>query len=79
MKSIQNIINIVEAANSLSYEIFNSTNTVNIVIEDFKGFDDNWNEIIVRVDAAEVAWAESLDGETVDGWKIVVTWASEDI
>ena len=79
MKNIQNIINTVEASNSLSYDIMNSTNTVIIVIEDFKGFDENWNEIIVRVDAAEVAWAEALDGETVDGWKIMTEWASEEI
>ena len=79
MKNIQNIINTIEAAAFLSYDIMNSTNTVIIVIEDFKGFDDNWNEIIVRVDAAEAAWAEALDGEEVDGWKIVTEWASEEI
>lgn len=79
MKNIQNIINTIEAAKSLSYEILNSTNTVVIVIEDFKGFDKDWNEIIVRIDAAEVAWAEALDGEEVDGWKIITEWASEDI
>jgi len=79
MKNIQNIINAIEAFKSLSYDIMNSTNTVIIVIEDFAGFDENWNEKIVRVDAAEVAWAESLDGETVEGWHIEVRWASEDI
>lgn len=80
MKNIQNIINTIEASESLSYDILNSTNTVVIVIEDFKGFDEDWNEILVRVDAAEAAWAEALDGgETVDGWKIVTEWASEEI
>lgn len=79
MKNIQNIINTIEASKSLSYDIMNSTNTVIIVIEDFQGFDEDWNEIIVRVDVGEVAWAESIDGETVDGWEIVVKWASEDI
>lgn len=79
MKNIQNIINSIKASNSLSYDIMNSTNAVIIIIEDFKGFDEDWNEIIVQVDAAEVAWAEALDGETVDGWKIVTEWASEEI
>ena len=79
MKNIQNIINTIEAATSLSYDIMNSTNTVIIVIEDFKGFDEDWNEILVDVDATEVAWAEALDGETVDGWQIVTEWASEEI
>ena len=79
MKNIQNIIAFIEAAAFLSYDIMNSTNTVVIVIEDFKGFDENWNEIFVRVDAGEAAWAEALDGEEVDGWKIVTEWASEEI
>ena len=79
MKNIQNIINTIEASKSLSYDILNSTNTVIIVIEDFKGFDEDWEEIIVDVDENEVAWAEALDGETVDGWKIMIEWASEEI
>lgn len=79
MKNIQSIINTIEAAASLSYDIMNSTNTVIIVIEDFKGFDEDWNEILVDVDAAEAAWAEALNGETVDGWQIVTERASEEI
>ena len=79
MKNIQNIINTIESSNSLSYDIMNSTNTVIIVIEDFEGFDEYWDEIMVDVDEDEVAWAEALDGETVDGWEITVERASEDI
>ncbi len=79
MKNIQNIINTIETSNSLSYDIMNSTNTVIIVIEDFEGFDEDWDEIMVDVDENEVAWAEALDGEIVDGWEIEVKWASEDI
>lgn len=79
MKNIQNIINTIEASKSLSYDIMNTTNTVIIVIEDFKGFDEDWDEIIVDVDENEVGWAKALDGETVDGWKIMIEWASEEI
>lgn len=79
MKNIQSIINTIEAAESLSYEVKNSTNTVVIVIEDFKGFDEKWDEILVNVNEEEVAWAESLNGEIIDGWTIEVEWASEDI
>ena len=79
MKNIQSIINTIEAAESLSYEVKNSTNTVVIVVEDFKGFDENWDEILVDVNEEEVEWAESLNGEIVDGWEIKVEWASEDI
>ena len=77
--TIQNIINTVITATCLSYEIFPLSNKVEIVVEDFEGFTEDWDEIIVDVDEDEVNWAESLDGETVEGWHIEVHWASEDV
>ena len=77
--TIQNIINTVATAESLSYDIYPLSNIVEIVIEDFDGFTEDWDEIILDVNEDEVAWAKSLDGEVVEGWHIEVHWASEDI
>ena len=77
--TIQNIINAVAAAESLSYDIYPLSNKVEIVIEDFDGFTEDWDEIILDVNEDEVAWAKSLNGKVVEGWAIEVHWASEDI
>jgi hypothetical protein len=79
MMNIRQIVDTIASSNSLSYNIYNSMNLIEITIEDFEGFTDDWDESIVDVDEEEVRWAESLDGTTVDGWRITVQWASEDI
>ena len=79
MLNIQEIMNRVEKSEFLSYDVLNSVNTIVIVIEDFEGFEDNWNEIVVDVNEEEVVWAKKLDGLTIDGWYIRTEWASEEI
>ena len=79
MMNIQNIIDTAATSTSLSYEIYPLSNKVEIVIEDFEGFTDDWDEIVTDVDENEARWAMALNGKIVEGWKIEVHWASEDI
>ena len=79
MMNIQEILNKVSGSECLSYDVYNTLNKIDIIIEDFDGFEEDWNEIELDVNEDEVMWAKSLDCLIVDGWAIEVHWASEDI
>ena len=69
----------VSTFKTVSYYVMSTRNKIIFTIEDFKGFDERWDEILVEPDEEEVNWVLQFDGLEVDGWKIRVEYASEDI
>lgn len=77
--TIQQIMDKVDTFKTVSYFVMTTRGKIIFTIEDFKGFDEHWDEILVEPDEEEVNWVLQFDGLEVDGWEIRVEYASEDI